>query len=250
MQFKKSQCMIFIEHFSTWMEKYLLCVIQYIFYILFTISSSVPASLLRFSFILLFSFEFFSVCLQAQREQSILLELSSVIIGKFSSEHGPQFPVKCQWVCKGLLKIVCIVFEEGIGEVRSLIVSYSLWCLSVWHGLKSPRKPLLSQHLKTEISLKRKDWIWLWGTQNYILCTVYCYSTYFKNAFELNSVNVKSIDLSPCIKCSRRKNSRFLICILLCNFQIFLQCSLTRGHVQELKDYSHCFPYYFLFSHC
>lgn len=83
----------------------------------FSTPSSLPVSLLRFPSLYLFSFELFKVCLQAQREQSIFLEFFSVIIGKFSSEYGPQFPVKCQWVCKGLLKIVCIVFEGCVGEL-------------------------------------------------------------------------------------------------------------------------------------
>lgn len=84
----------------------------------FSTSSSLPASLLRFSSLYLFSFEFFQVCLQAQRKQNIFFELFCVIIGKFFSEHGPQFPVKSQWICKGLWKIICIVLEGHVGELR------------------------------------------------------------------------------------------------------------------------------------
>lgn len=39
-----------------------------------------------------------------------MLDLFSVIRGKFCSELGLQFHVKCGWVCKVLLKIVCDVF--------------------------------------------------------------------------------------------------------------------------------------------
>lgn len=143
--------------------------------------------------------------------QSILLEVFSVIRGKLCFEHGPQFPVKCQWVYKGLLKIVSVVFECR-GDWGSKVSDFKLLSLTPLslRWIETTEIALLCQHLRTEISLKWKDWIWLWRFQNYVLCTVYCFGEYFKSAFELNSVNIKSTDSSACVKCSGKKNQSSL----------------------------------------